>query len=193
MLKSQNPAHGASAPVIYLAFSRIASHCLHRHSVQYIYLKYWRKDLILPAFSENDDNDNVDDCLPSVVELLMNGCFSVDHCCGPEDVEFSTAPLSPLTVMFADAVELVKKKEVKRLAIHSEVMYVECISCYSHGNPTGSATVRVKSVSQSKSTLCALSDLKLKISISNYNKGKQRPKERRKEYLYMKYDAHKFT
>uniref|UniRef100_A0A915JCI7 Uncharacterized protein n=1 Tax=Romanomermis culicivorax TaxID=13658 RepID=A0A915JCI7_ROMCU len=37
---------------------------------------------------------------------------------------------------------LFKKKEVKRLAIGSEVMYFECVSCNSHGNPMGRATVR---------------------------------------------------
>uniref|UniRef100_A0A915KM45 Uncharacterized protein n=1 Tax=Romanomermis culicivorax TaxID=13658 RepID=A0A915KM45_ROMCU len=40
-----------------------------------------------------------------------------------------------------DLFYLFKKKKVKRLAIDGEVMYFECVSCNSHGNPIGRATV----------------------------------------------------
>uniref|UniRef100_A0A915IPR9 Uncharacterized protein n=1 Tax=Romanomermis culicivorax TaxID=13658 RepID=A0A915IPR9_ROMCU len=38
--------------------------------------------------------------------------------------------------------------EKRRLAIDGEVVYFECVSCNSHGNPMSHATVRVKSSSR---------------------------------------------
>uniref|UniRef100_A0A915IQ39 Uncharacterized protein n=1 Tax=Romanomermis culicivorax TaxID=13658 RepID=A0A915IQ39_ROMCU len=58
---------------------------------------------------------------------------------------------------------LFKKKKVERLAIDGEVIYFECVSCNSHGNPMGHITVRVKSGSRSQSNLGALPDPKLKL------------------------------
>uniref|UniRef100_A0A915K5B5 Uncharacterized protein n=1 Tax=Romanomermis culicivorax TaxID=13658 RepID=A0A915K5B5_ROMCU len=66
-----------------------------------------------------------------------------------------------------DLFYLFKKKKVEGLATGEEVMYSECVSCNSHRNPMGHATIRVKSGSRSQSAMCALPDSKLKLSVSN--------------------------